>query len=73
MGSGLEEGGAVGSEHASVGGKFRGGGRGWGGGRRGKLTIFVESAEQAHNFDVAEHFGTVPEMAGRMFNWIMKE
>ena len=41
--------------------------------RRGKHTIFVESAEQAHNFGVAKHFGTVPGMAGRMFNWMRKE
>lgn len=31
-------------------------------------TIFVDSKEDAANFDVAEHFDTLPELAGRAFN-----
>jgi len=41
--------------------------------KRGKHTIFVGSAKQATNFDVAEYFDTVPEMAGRAFNRPRKE
>jgi len=41
--------------------------------QRGKHTIFVDTAEQANTFDVAEHFGTVPEMAGRTFNRMRKD
>lgn len=33
-----------------------------------KHTVFVDNSEQATNFDVAEHFDTVPELAGRSFN-----
>ena len=33
-----------------------------------KHTIFVDSQQDADNFDVAKHFGTVPELAGRSFN-----
>jgi U3 small nucleolar RNA-associated protein 11 len=33
-----------------------------------KHTIFVESEEQAKDFDVAQHFDTIPELAGRSFN-----
>ena len=37
-----------------------------------KHTVFVETAEEAKRFDVAEHFETVPELAGRSFNRIRK-
>ena len=37
-----------------------------------KHTIFVESKKEAQNFDVAEHFDTVPEFAGRSFNRLRK-
>lgn len=33
-----------------------------------KHTVFVESKKEAQNFDVAEHFDTLPELAGRTFN-----
>jgi U3 small nucleolar RNA-associated protein 11 len=33
-----------------------------------KHTIFVDSEEQAKNFDVSQHFDTIPELAGRSFN-----
>jgi U3 small nucleolar RNA-associated protein 11 len=33
-----------------------------------KHTIFVESAQDAAEFDVAKHFDTLPELAGRSFN-----
>jgi len=36
-------------------------------------TIFVDTKEDAESFDVAEHFGTVPELAGRSFNRLRKE
>lgn len=36
--------------------------------RKRKHTIFVETKTDADEFDVAEHFGTVPELAGRAFN-----
>jgi U3 small nucleolar RNA-associated protein 11 len=36
--------------------------------RKKTHTIFVDSQEQADNFDVAEHFDTLPEIAGRAFN-----
>jgi U3 small nucleolar RNA-associated protein 11 len=43
-------------------------------GRNGKKhTVFVESKEQAQNFDVATHFNTVPELAGRSFNRLRTE
>lgn len=37
-----------------------------------KHTIFVSNREQALNFNVSEHFDTVPELAGRSFNRIRK-
>jgi U3 small nucleolar RNA-associated protein 11 len=33
-----------------------------------KHTVFVDSQEEAQNFDVARHFDTLPELAGRSFN-----
>jgi U3 small nucleolar RNA-associated protein 11 len=33
-----------------------------------KHVVFVESDDAATNFDTAEHFDTVPELAGRSFN-----
>uniref|UniRef100_A0A7S3QAT0 U3 snoRNA-associated protein 11 n=1 Tax=Chaetoceros debilis TaxID=122233 RepID=A0A7S3QAT0_9STRA len=41
--------------------------------KRGKHTVFVNSKEKAENFDVAEHFGTIPQFAGRSFNRLRKE
>lgn len=41
--------------------------------RRRKHTVFVENEEKANNFDVAEHFDTLPELAGRTFNRPRKE
>lgn len=38
-----------------------------------KHTIFVESQDEAENFDVANHFQTIPEFAGRTFNRLRKE
>jgi U3 small nucleolar RNA-associated protein 11 len=38
-----------------------------------KHTIFVETGEQAETFDVAHHFDTLPEIAGRAFNRPRKE
>mmetsp|Transcript_5146 Transcript_5146/g.12305 ORF Transcript_5146/g.12305 Transcript_5146/m.12305 type:complete len:283 (+) Transcript_5146:102-950(+) len=38
-----------------------------------KHTVFVEDQEAADNFDVAEHFDTIPELAGRKFNRLRKE
>mmetsp|Transcript_32033 Transcript_32033/g.37350 ORF Transcript_32033/g.37350 Transcript_32033/m.37350 type:complete len:306 (-) Transcript_32033:213-1130(-) len=38
-----------------------------------KHTVFVENQEQAKNFDVATHFDTLPELAGRAFNRPRKE
>lgn len=37
-----------------------------------KHTVFVDSQEAADNFDVAKHFDTVPELAGRSFNRLRK-
>ncbi len=37
-----------------------------------KHTIFVDSQEKADNFDVAEHFDTLPQLAGRSFNRMRK-
>lgn len=37
-------------------------------GDKRKHTVFVDSSEQADTFDVADHFDTVPELAGRIFN-----
>ena len=43
-------------------------------GKNGKKhTVFVDSKEQAQNFDVATHFNTVPELAGRSFNRLRTE
>jgi U3 small nucleolar RNA-associated protein 11 len=36
--------------------------------KKRKHTVFVESKNDADEFTVAEHFGTVPELAGRAFN-----
>jgi U3 small nucleolar RNA-associated protein 11 len=36
--------------------------------RKRKHTIYVESKTDADEFDVAEYFNTVPELAGRAFN-----
>lgn len=38
-----------------------------------KHTVFVSNKEQALNFNVSEHFNTVPEFSGRSFNRIRKE
>jgi U3 small nucleolar RNA-associated protein 11 len=38
-----------------------------------KHTVFVDSKESAENFDVAEHFDTIPELAGRTFNRVRKQ
>jgi U3 small nucleolar RNA-associated protein 11 len=35
-------------------------------------TVFVGNKESADNFDVAEHFDTIPELAGRAFNRLRK-
>ena len=35
-------------------------------------TVFVESKKDAQEFDVAEHFDTIPEFAGRAFNRLRK-
>jgi U3 small nucleolar RNA-associated protein 11 len=35
-------------------------------------TVFVESRKDAREFDVAEHFETIPEFAGRAFNRLRK-
>jgi len=37
-----------------------------------KHTVFVESRKDAREFDVAEHFETIPEFAGRAFNRLHK-
>lgn len=36
--------------------------------KKRKHTIFVQSQHDAENFDVAKHFDTLPELAGRAFN-----
>jgi U3 small nucleolar RNA-associated protein 11 len=36
--------------------------------RKRKHTVFVDNSEEAQDFDVAQHFETVPELAGRTFN-----
>jgi U3 small nucleolar RNA-associated protein 11 len=36
--------------------------------KKRKHTVFVDSSTDADNFDVAKHFDTVPELAGRAFN-----
>lgn len=33
-----------------------------------KHTVFVDNQQDADNFDVAKHFDTLPELAGRTFN-----
>jgi U3 small nucleolar RNA-associated protein 11 len=38
-----------------------------------KHTVFVDSKESAENFNVAEHFDTIPELAGRKFNRLRKQ
>ncbi|KAI2488643.1 Utp11 protein [Fragilaria crotonensis] len=37
-------------------------------GTKRKHVVFVESDDAAKNFDTAQHFDTVPELAGRSFN-----
>merc|ERR1712194_457304 len=41
-------------------------------GTRRTHTVFVGSKEDALDFDVSEHFGTIPEFAGRTFNRLRK-
>jgi U3 small nucleolar RNA-associated protein 11 len=36
--------------------------------KKRKHTIFVESKDEADNFDAAKHFDTLPELVGRAFN-----
>lgn len=36
--------------------------------KKRKHTVFVDSKSKAKNFDVATHFNTLPELAGRSFN-----
>jgi U3 small nucleolar RNA-associated protein 11 len=36
--------------------------------KKRKHTVFVDSNDDAANFDVAKHFDTLPELAGRAFN-----
>jgi len=38
------------------------------GDKRRKHTVFVDTEEEAKNFDAAEHFDTAPELVGRSFN-----
>ncbi|OEU15117.1 U3 small nucleolar RNA-associated protein 11 [Fragilariopsis cylindrus CCMP1102] len=38
----------------------------------GTHTVFVGSKKDAREFNVADHFGTIPEMAGRAFNRLRK-
>jgi U3 small nucleolar RNA-associated protein 11 len=40
--------------------------------KKRKHTIFVDSQQKADEFDVAEHFDTLPELAGRSFNRLRK-
>ena len=42
-------------------------------GKTRKHTVFVDGIDKANNFDVAEHFDTLPELAGRSFNRPRKE
>lgn len=37
-------------------------------GKKRRHTVFVDSKKEAENFDVVEHFNTVPELASRSFN-----
>mmetsp|Transcript_30276 Transcript_30276/g.34513 ORF Transcript_30276/g.34513 Transcript_30276/m.34513 type:complete len:269 (-) Transcript_30276:99-905(-) len=39
---------------------------------KGKHTVFVNTQEEAQNFNEADHFDTVPELTGRSFNRIRK-
>lgn len=41
--------------------------------KKRRHTVFVDTREKADNFNVAEHFDTVPELAGRSFNRPRKE
>jgi|EP00979_Chaetoceros_neogracilis_P008605 U3 small nucleolar RNA-associated protein 11 len=41
--------------------------------KKRKHTVFVDNQSKADNFDVVEHFDTVPELAGRSFNRPRKE
>jgi U3 small nucleolar RNA-associated protein 11 len=41
--------------------------------KKRRHTVFVDTREKAEKFNVAEHFGTVPELAGRSFNRPRKE
>lgn len=41
--------------------------------KKRKHTVFVDNEEQANNFEVADHFDTVPELAGRAFNRVKKK
>lgn len=38
-----------------------------------KHTVFVNSKKEAEDFDVTEHFDTLPELAGRTYNRLRKE
>lgn len=38
-----------------------------------KHTIFVDNKETAENFDVAEHFDTIPQLADRKFNRLRRQ
>ncbi len=42
-------------------------------GSKRKHTIFVQSKKDAQEFDVAEHFDTIPEFEGRAFNRLRKQ
>ncbi len=41
--------------------------------KKRKHTVFVDSHSKAENFNVTDHFDTVPELAGRSFNRPRKE
>lgn len=41
--------------------------------KKRKHTVFVDNVDKAKNFDIADHFDTVPELAGRSFNRPRKE
>ena len=45
-----------------------GGGAGGANSKKRKHTIFLDNAEDAKNFNVAEHFDTLPEIANRAYN-----
>lgn len=38
-----------------------------------KHTVFVNDKESAENFDVTDHFDTIPELAGRTFNRLRRQ